>query len=147
MCQYLEKCTGSFQEEGKRPAPNTKCVGPCIQDAGRWGKSYCYTNKEESQWGAECVNCQGTNNSLEISCVITASKKFQKKRIVSFHMSIFRDDQRVRAAKVSFLCLKLGNVVRARTHVPVKMVVPVAVADQRRLVHVYLAMKLHSKSL
>ena len=61
MCQYLEKCTGSFQEEGKRPAPNTKCVGPCIQDAGRWGKSYCYTNKDESQWGAECVNCQGTN--------------------------------------------------------------------------------------
>ena len=52
-----------------------------------------------------------------------------KKELFSFHMSIFYDDQRVRAAKVSFLCLKLGNVVRARTHVPVKMEVPVAVAD------------------
>ena len=57
--QYLEKCTGSFQENGKRPTPNTKCVGPCIQEAGRWGNSYCYTDKEKSQWGAECINCQG----------------------------------------------------------------------------------------
>ena len=60
MYQYLEKCTGSFQEDG-RPASNTKCFYPCIQDAGRWGNSYCYTNKNQSQWGAECVNCQGTN--------------------------------------------------------------------------------------
>ena len=54
----LAKCTGVYQEEGKRPQPGTKCFGPCIYDAGRWGKSYCYTNKEKSQWGAECTECQ-----------------------------------------------------------------------------------------
>ena len=58
MYYYLEMCTGSFQENKKRPAPNTKCIGSCIQEAGRWGKNYCYTNKEKSQWGAECISCQ-----------------------------------------------------------------------------------------
>ena len=56
---FVAKCTGVYQEEGKRPQPGTKCFGPCIYDAGRWGKSYCYTNKEKSQWGAECTKCQG----------------------------------------------------------------------------------------
>ena len=55
---YLDMCTGSFQENGERPVPNTKCIGSCIQDAGRWGKNYCYTNEEKSQWGAECISCQ-----------------------------------------------------------------------------------------
>ena len=59
--QYLENCTGSFQEDGKRPATNTICFGSCILDSGRWGKSYCYTNQDKSQWGAECVECLGTN--------------------------------------------------------------------------------------
>ena len=57
--QYLDRCTGSFQEDGKTPPSNTKCFYPCIQDAGRWGKNYCYTNPDKSQWGAECVACQG----------------------------------------------------------------------------------------
>ena len=59
MNHFLAKCTGVYQEEGKRPQPGTKCFGPCIYDAGRWGKSYCYTNKDRSQWGAECTKCQG----------------------------------------------------------------------------------------
>ena len=60
----LDKCTGSFQEDGGsppgRPSPGTKCVGQCINDSGRWGKSYCYIDQEKSQWGAECIDCPDT---------------------------------------------------------------------------------------
>ena len=55
----LNKCTGSYQEEGVTPKPGTKCVGPCMYDFGKWGKSWCYTRSDRSQWGAECINCKG----------------------------------------------------------------------------------------
>ena len=65
----LDKCTGSFQEDGGsppgRPQPGTKCVGQCINDSGRWGKSYCYINQEKSQWGAECIDCPGKKPFFE----------------------------------------------------------------------------------
>ena len=63
-----EKCTGNFVEadpsnsgNGKqRPAPGTRCVGKCIKTRGaRWGESFCYTDKDKSNWGAECVRCPG----------------------------------------------------------------------------------------
>ena len=56
----LNKCTGSYQEEGETPKPGTKCVGPCMYDFGKWGKSWCYTRSDRLQWGAECIDCQGT---------------------------------------------------------------------------------------
>ena len=52
-------CTGNFQEEDKRPPAGTHCVGSCIMEAGRWGSSFCYTDSDKSQWGGECVSCQG----------------------------------------------------------------------------------------
>ena len=52
-------CTGSFVENG-RPPLGTKCAKPCVQQSGRWGWSWCYTKQDESQWGAECVDCPGT---------------------------------------------------------------------------------------
>ena len=66
ICNYLiaidglNKCTGSYQEEGETAKPGTKCVGPCMYDFGKWGKSWCYTRSDRSQWGAECIDCQGT---------------------------------------------------------------------------------------
>ena len=50
-------CTGLYQKKGTTPKPQTKCAGPCIHDVGDWGKSFCYTNKDHSQWGAECIKC------------------------------------------------------------------------------------------
>ena len=50
-------CTGLYQKKGTTPEPHTKCVGQCIHDVGDWGKSFCYTNKDQSQWGAECTKC------------------------------------------------------------------------------------------
>ena len=52
-------CTGNFQEEKKRPPAGSPCVGLCVMEAGKWGSSYCYTDLDEHQWGAECVSCQG----------------------------------------------------------------------------------------
>ena len=61
-----EMCTGSYSEterDEERPLAGTKCVGPCFLtsdgESVRWGSSYCYTKKDETQWGAECVLCSG----------------------------------------------------------------------------------------
>ena len=56
-------CTGNFVESGNSGLvpPGTKCVGPCIITTGRWGKSMCWTNDEETQWGAECVACKSNS--------------------------------------------------------------------------------------
>ena len=62
-----DMCTGNFVEsdvsdsgDGKqRPTAGTKCVKPCVVESGRWGSSWCYTEEDESQWGAECVLCSG----------------------------------------------------------------------------------------
>ena len=62
-----EMCTGNYVEpdptksgNGKqRPPAGTKCVGSCIKQSGRWGSSFCHTEADKSQWGAECVSCQG----------------------------------------------------------------------------------------
>lgn len=51
-------CTGTFAEQQtKMPPWGEVCAYPCVNDSGRWGKSYCYTNKEKTLWGAECVPC------------------------------------------------------------------------------------------
>jgi len=63
--QAIGKCTGVFQENdpsnagnGKlRPPSGTKCVEDCVLRAGRWGSSYCFTAKDKSQWGGECLDC------------------------------------------------------------------------------------------
>ena len=72
MVNCLAMCTGNFTERDlsdtgnamQRPPPGTKCAEPCVFESGRWGSSWCYTEEngsEEkgSQWGAECVSCQG----------------------------------------------------------------------------------------
>ena len=61
----LGLCTGHFCETDlsnagngvQRPQAGTPCVGPCKLESGRWGSSWCYTDEEEFQWGAECVSC------------------------------------------------------------------------------------------
>ena len=68
-------CTGTFVESDvstaanglQRPPAGTQCVDSCEIETGRWGSSWCYTEEDESQWGAECVPCQGLilrNNTL-----------------------------------------------------------------------------------
>ena len=59
-------CTGNFQETDTynlignlRPHPGTKCASECKIESGRWGKSWCWTDIQETQWGAECVECSG----------------------------------------------------------------------------------------
>ena len=74
---FSEMCTGNFLESdintagnGKqRPAAGTKCVKPCRWEAGRWGSSWCYTELDESQWGAECLPCTGTIMHSNISWI------------------------------------------------------------------------------
>jgi len=64
-CRAIEKCTGVFQENdpsnsgnGKlRPPSGTKCVEDCVFQSGRWGSSWCFTAKDKSQWGGECLDC------------------------------------------------------------------------------------------
>jgi len=61
----IGKCTGFFKENdpsnsgnGKqRPPAGTKCVEDCVLKSGRWGSSYCFTAKDKSQWGGECLDC------------------------------------------------------------------------------------------
>ena len=39
----------------------TKCAcvdgNWCFDHAGEWGSSYCWTDTEKKQWGANCVRC------------------------------------------------------------------------------------------
>ena len=58
--KFLEVCTGNFQESDgtERAPPGTKCKSDCIISTGRWGYSYCYTEDDHSQWGAECTQCK-----------------------------------------------------------------------------------------
>ena len=68
-------CTGDFLESDpnnagnkkQRPAAGTRCVAPCVIETGRWGSSWCNTEKDGSQWGAECVPCLGKDNFKQIS--------------------------------------------------------------------------------
>ena len=67
-----DMCTGSFLESdiedaanGKqRPPEGTKCNGACVIQSDRWGSSFCYTEEDKSQWGAECIPCPGNTTSL-----------------------------------------------------------------------------------
>ena len=66
-------CTGIFVEPSgsdingqQRPPPGTRCVNGCKQESGRWGASFCYTEEDESQWGAECVPCAGLFSHIEL---------------------------------------------------------------------------------
>ena len=62
---FEEMCTGDFEESNlensgnglQRPPAGTKCTSKCFIDSGRWGSSWCYTDKNNFQWGAECVKC------------------------------------------------------------------------------------------
>ena len=65
---HLGMCTGNFQEEGKRPPAGTPCVGTCVMETGIWGSSYCYTDSDKNQWGAECVSCQSRWGGECVSC-------------------------------------------------------------------------------
>ena len=64
-----DMCTGNYREadpansgNGKqRPSEGTRCVSACKMESGRWGSSYCYTNEDNTQWGAECIPCSGIN--------------------------------------------------------------------------------------
>ena len=68
-CVAEEKCTGNYVDPDAsnvgnglpRPPSGTKCVGGCINESGRWGASYCFTEVDESNWGAECISCPGLN--------------------------------------------------------------------------------------
>ena len=55
-----EFCTGTFREKDGtlRAAPGSKCKAKCVTKEGRWGSSWCYTESDKSQWGAECVKCK-----------------------------------------------------------------------------------------
>ena len=44
----------------QRPPAGTQCVEPCVMESGRWGSSWCFTAKDKSQWGAECLECSGS---------------------------------------------------------------------------------------
>ena len=59
-------CSGDYQEDASqagnnkaRPPAGSKCIGACVYQKGRWGKSYCYTEADKGQWGAECTPCRG----------------------------------------------------------------------------------------
>ena len=60
-------CTGDFIEKDNnhavnkkhRPPAGTTCALPCVVEQGRWGSTWCYTEEDKSQWGAECGNCLG----------------------------------------------------------------------------------------
>ena len=74
LSTFLVWCTGNFKESeewkkwnmggksgrnGNRASPGTKCASECKFESGRWGKSWCWTDPQETQWGAECVKCSG----------------------------------------------------------------------------------------
>ena len=71
------QCTGAFFESGAaagngrdRPPANTGCNDGCVQENGRWGASWCYTEPagtDNRQWGAECAACEGSRAERE-SC-------------------------------------------------------------------------------
>ena len=57
LCTYKDDvCTGN--STGTAPA-GTKCASHCVHWHGNWGANYCYTDKDQKQWGAECVPCKG----------------------------------------------------------------------------------------
>ena len=66
-------CTGSFIEKDindavnkkQRPPAGTRCVASCVVEEGRWGSSWCYTEEDNSQWGAECDQCSGKDATNE----------------------------------------------------------------------------------
>lgn len=54
-------CTGGFTEGRRRSIakPGTNCVGGCVDTAGRWGSTFCWTSnaKTVDAWGAPCAAC------------------------------------------------------------------------------------------
>ena len=60
-------CTGQFVETDlskpknglQRPQPGTQCLSSCQEESGRWGSSWCYTDVDNIQWGAQCIPCSG----------------------------------------------------------------------------------------
>ena len=61
-------CTGNFYAPG-RPPVGTMCVKNggkiCQIESGRWGKSYCFTEADGSNWGGECIPCSGIIETQE----------------------------------------------------------------------------------
>ena len=56
---FQESDVNSAANGLQRPPAGTQCVGSCKIESGRWGSSYCYTDSNENQWGAECIPCSG----------------------------------------------------------------------------------------
>merc|ERR1711953_1015592 len=55
MDQTKTFCTGDYQDSSNaRPPRGTPCVSECRDFGGHWGKKWCYTKKDLTQWGAEC---------------------------------------------------------------------------------------------
>ena len=52
-------CTGYFIGAANSPLTGTGCVYPCVYEMGGWGSSWCFTNLDKSEWGAECIPCSG----------------------------------------------------------------------------------------
>jgi len=69
-------CAGGFSEQASRagnardrPHVGTPCAAPCVQERGRWGHSWCWTEPEgtsDRQWGAPCVDCMNAADALDV---------------------------------------------------------------------------------
>ena len=102
---HLGMCTGNFQEEGKRPPAGTPCVGTCVMETGIWGSSYCYTDSDKNQWGAECVSCQSRWGGECVSC---QGLKFEE------HLRFFIDHKVFHFNEITFrLKMPLSKIIRS----------------------------------
>ena len=87
-------CTGHFVDrdqskagnDKRRPASGTKCVGRCIEKSGRWGSSFCFTEEDKSNWGAECVSCPGLSCQLNVKRMSKLYKYRFKKQLNTHHV-------------------------------------------------------------
>lgn len=52
-----------------RPPPRTPCASYCVYESGRWGGSWCWTEREgtpDRNWGAPCAPCANDADALEL---------------------------------------------------------------------------------
>ena len=69
-------CTGYFIGAANSPLTGTGCVYPCVYEMGRWGSSWCYTNLDKSEWGAECILGITESSSRRIKCTYSLQNDF-----------------------------------------------------------------------
>lgn len=75
----LGVCTGTYKEDDGengtlRAAPGTICKSDCVIEDGYWGSSFCYTEADHSQWGAECVICKYSNDLIYVAKLTSYSE-------------------------------------------------------------------------